>query len=83
MEKQLHEYPIGQPIGLDNPPRLGQPYWRVLGKYSEMDVIPQTWGYAPECDRISLSCFLAYRTKEDALYACRGGHLKEIINETE
>lgn len=78
MEKQLHEYPIGQPIGLDNPPRLGQPYWRIAGERSSLNVIPQLWGYSPMDDRIAVELHLAYRTKEDALYACRGGQLQEI-----
>lgn len=78
MEKQLHEYPIGNPIDAESTPRLGQTYWRVLGEYSAMNVVPQAWGYDPEADKFCVFGGLAYRTKEDALYACRGGQLQEI-----
>lgn len=78
MEKQLHEYPIGKPIDAENTPRLGQTYWRIAGERSNLNVIPQLWGYSPKNDSIAVKLRLAYRTKEDALYACRGGQLQEI-----
>jgi len=78
MEKQLHEYPIGEPIDAENPPRLGQTYWRVVGELSSLNVVPQLWGYSPMDDDLAVELHRAYRTKEDALYTCRGGQLQEV-----